>query len=99
MSQISGGGGGLFLAGGEVIEIFDEAGLHFFARDDGVYETAVEEEFGGLKTGGQFGLGGVFDDAGAGETDHGAGFGNNEVAYGGEAGHDAGHGGVGENAD
>lgn len=59
----------------------------------------VEEELGCLEAGGEFGLGGVFDDARAGEANHGAGFGDYEIANAGVAGHDAGVCGISEDAD
>jgi len=83
-------------------EKFEEGGdgvLHLLARDDLVDEAVLEEEFGGLEAFGQFFLRGFLDDAGAGEADTGAGFGEDDIAEGGEAGHDASHGGVGEDGE
>ena len=59
----------------------------------------VEEKFGRLKIRGQFRLRRALDDAPAGKTDHGAGLGQDQIAHGGKAGHDAGHGGIGQDAD
>ena len=70
--------------------------FQFFAGDDGVEETVVEQKFGALKTFGEFLADGLLDDAGAGETDERAGFGDVEIAEHGETGGDAAGGGVGE---
>jgi hypothetical protein len=58
-----------------------------------------EEELGALEAFGELLADGLFDDAGAGEADERAGFGDVEVAEHGEAGGDAAGGGVGEDAD
>ncbi len=67
--------------------------------DDGVEEAFFEEEFGALEAFGEFLANGLLDDAGSGEANEGAGFGDVEVAEHGEAGGDAAGGGVGEDAD
>src|SRR2546429_192099 len=48
-----------FLPGGQIIEVIDQPGFHFLARDDGIDQAVVEEELRGLKSGGQLGLGRV----------------------------------------
>ena len=58
-----------------------------------------EEELGALEAFREFLAGGLLDDAGAGEADEGAGFGDVEVAEHGEAGGDASGGGVGHQGD
>ena len=50
------GHGAVVFARGEVIEVFTKPLFHFLARDDGVNQAMVEEKFGGLKSGRQFGL-------------------------------------------
>ena len=70
-----------------------------FAVDDFIDEAVVFEELGGLEIGGEILVGGFFDDARASEADHGAGFGEDEIADGGEAGADATGGGVSEDGD
>src|SRR5581483_852841 len=97
--QCLGGRGSLPKPDGHVIEIFQKLLFHFAARDDGVDESVIEEKFGRLKTGRQLGLRGVLDDARTGETNHCAGFGDDQIAHAGITGHDAGGGGVGENAE
>src|SRR6266436_4793225 len=64
--------------------------------DNGVEEAVFKQEFGALKTFGEFLANGLLDDARAGETDKRSGFANIEVAEHGEAGRDAAGGGVGE---
>ena len=93
------GDSGCALPFGQELEIVGQPLLHFLARDDGVDQAVVEEEFGGLKTGRQFGLGRVFDDARSGKADHGAGFGDDEIADARVTRHHAGHGRMGQHAD
>src|SRR5436190_14892543 len=81
---------GFALTFGHELQIINEAGLHFFARDDRVDQAMVEEEFGGLEARGEFGLGGILDNARAGEADHGAGFGDDQVAHAGVTCHHSG---------
>src|SRR5216684_5419700 len=88
-----------FGSGQKEIEGAGDEGLEVLAVDDGVEETVFEEEFGALKSFGEFLADGLLDDAGAGKTDERAGFANVEVAEHGEAGSDAAGGGVGEHGD
>src|SRR5229473_6062761 len=83
----------------EKIEGVGDEGLEVLAVDDGVEEAVFEEEFGALKSFGEFLADGLLDDARAGETDERAGFTDVEVAEHGEAGGDAAGGGVGEHGD
>src|SRR6202167_3840610 len=53
----------------EEVESLRDIRLHFLARDDGVEETVLEEEFCSLKAFGQFLTDGLLDHARAGETD------------------------------
>jgi len=59
----------------------------------------LEEELGALEAFGELLANGLLDDAGAGEADEGAGFGDVEVAEHGEAGGDAASGGVSHEGD
>src|ERR1035437_8305243 len=77
----------------------NEVGLQFAAMDDGVEEAFFQQELGALKAFGELLADGLLDDAGAGEADESAGFGDVEVAKHGEAGADAAGGGIGEHAD
>ena len=88
-----------FRPGHQEVEILDQPLLHFLARHDGVDQAVIEQEFGGLKAGRQFGLGGVLDDARPGKADHRARLGDDQIAHAGVAGHHAGGGGMGEHAD
>src|SRR5216683_2209079 len=88
-----------FGSGQKEIEGAGDEGLEVLARDNGVEETVFEEEFGALKSFGEFLADGLLDDARAGETDERAGFGDVEVAEHGEAGGDASGGGVGHHGD
>ena len=81
------------------VESPDEIGFEVGAGNDGVEETVFEKELGALKAFGELLADGLLDDAGAGEGDERAGFGDVEVAEHGEAGGDAAGGGVGEQAD
>src|SRR5216684_3098818 len=81
-----------FGSGQKEIEGAGDEGLEVLAVDDGVEETVFEEEFGALKSFGEFLADGLLDDARAGFTDV-------EVAEHGEAGGDAAGGGVGEHGD
>ena len=81
------------------VQVENEAILHFFAGNDRVDQSVIEEELGGLEAGRKFRLRGVFNDAGAGETDHRAGFGEVKVPDAGEAGHDTGVSWMRKNAD
>jgi hypothetical protein len=73
--------------------------LEVFAGDDRVEEAVGEQEFGALEAFGELLADGLLDDAGAGEADERAGFGDVEVAEHGEAGGDAAGGGVGHDGD
>ena len=76
-----------------------EVGFKVFAGDDGVEEAVGEEELGALEALGELLADGLLDDAGAGEADERAGFGDVEVAEHGEGGGDAAGGGVGHQRD
>src|SRR6267143_3366535 len=88
-----------FISAQEQVEGAGDEGLELLAVDDGVEETVFEEEFGALKSFGEFLADGLLDDARAGKTDERAGFADVEVAEHGEAGGDAARGGVGEHRD
>jgi hypothetical protein len=96
--ELSNSGWGL-VARAHIIQVFDQLRFHLLARDDGINEAMIQQEFRSLKSGWQFRLGGVFDDTGTGETDHGSGLGNDQIADGREACHHARRGGVSERAD
>src|ERR1044071_4456415 len=87
------------LASSEVIEIFDELGFHFLARNDGINEAVIEQKFSSLKTRWKFRLGSVFDDTRTGKTDHSAWFGDDKITNTGIAGHDSRGGRIGQNTD
>lgn len=91
--------GGLFAGGHELVEETGDGVAEFAAGDDAVDQAFVAEKFGALEAFGEVLEGGFLDDAGAGEADEGLGFGEDDIAEGGEAGHDAGGGGVGEDGD
>src|SRR5277367_698505 len=80
----------------EKVEGLGDVRLQFLARDNGVEETVVEEEFGGLKTFGQLLADGLFDHARAGKTDERAGLRNIQIAEHRVTGGDAAGGGIGE---
>src|SRR5580704_12533052 len=80
----------------EEIEGLGDVRLQFLARDDGVEESVLEEEFGGLKTFREFLADGLFDHARAGKTDERAGLRNIQVAEHRVTGSDAASGGIGE---
>lgn len=86
-------------SGGHPGEGLVEVAAEIFAGDDGVQEAVFEEELGALEAFGELLADGLLDDAGAGEADEGAGFGDVEVAEHGEAGGDASGGGVGHDGD
>src|SRR5713226_8639477 len=88
-----------FGSGQKEIEGAGDEGLEVLAVDDGVEETVFEEEFGALKSFGEFLADGLLDDARAGKTDERARFADVEVAKHGEAGGDATGGGIGEHGD
>src|SRR5712692_920872 len=85
-----------FGSGQKEIEGAGDEGLEVLAVDDGVEETVFEEEFGALKSFGEFLADGLFDDARTGETDECAGLADVEVTEHGEAGGDTAGGGIGE---
>src|SRR5277367_2101295 len=80
----------------EKVEGLGDVRLQFLARNDGVEETVLEEEFGGLKTFGQLLADGLFDHARAGKTDERAGLRNIQIAEHRVTGGDATGGGIGE---
>ena len=73
--------------------------LHLFAGDDGVEEAVFEEELGALEALWELLTNGLLDDAGAGESDKGFGFGYVEVAEHREAGRNAAGRRVGHDGD
>ena len=82
-----------------VVDDASDRAAEILAGDDLVDEAFFLEELGGLEAFGEFGADGAGDDAGAGEADHGFGFGEDDVAEHGEGGGGAAVGGVGEDAD
>src|SRR5450755_908510 len=76
----------------------DEA-FQFFAGNDRVEESVLQQEFGALKSIGQRLADGLLDHARAGETDQRAGFADIQIAEHGEAGGDATGGGIGQHRD
>ena len=82
-----------------VIDDLGDGASQVAAVDDPVDEAVLAEEFARLKAAGQLNPDGLLDHAGAGEPDQGLGLGQDEVAQRGEAGRDAAHGGVSEDAD
>src|SRR5260370_20695770 len=88
-----------FGSGQKEIEGAGDEGLEVLAMDDGVEETVFEEEFGALKSFGEFLADGLLDDARAGETDERAGIGGVELAEHGEAGGGTAGGGIRKPAD
>src|ERR1051325_3426923 len=82
----------LALSLSEEVEVVDQTILHFLARDDGIDEAMFDKELRGLKARRQLGLSGVLDHARAGEADHRARFGDDQVAEAGVTGHYAGGG-------
>ena len=67
--------------------------------DDPVEEAVFEEELAGLEAFGELDADGLGDDLRAGEADQGLGLGEDDVAERGEAGGDAAHRRVGQDAD
>src|ERR1700687_3056354 len=67
--------------------------------DDSIEEAVLQNKFGTLKAFGEFLANGLFDDAGACETDESAGFGDIEIAEHCKTGGDAAGGGIGEDGD
>lgn len=82
------------VSGTEVIEKEPEFVAHLGAGHDVINEAVLLEELGGLESLRQGLVGGFANDAGSGESDHGTGFRDDDVAEGGVAGHDAGGGRV-----
>src|SRR5271155_920080 len=80
----------------EEVEGLGDVRFQFLARDDGVEEAVLEQEFGGLKTFGEFLADGLFDHPRAGETDESAGLRNIQVAEHRVTRGDAASGGIGE---
>ena len=74
----------------------DQEIFQFAAGDDGVEHAVFEQELGALEALGELLADGLLDDAGAGEADEGAGFGDVEIAEHGERSRHAASGGVGE---
>src|SRR5438552_9213782 len=67
--------------------------------DDSVQKTVFQQEFGALKSFGEFLADGLLDHARTGKPDERAGFPDVEVAEHGEAGGDAAGSGIGEHRD
>src|SRR5258708_37023281 len=85
-----------FGSGQKEIEGAGDEGFEVLAVDDGVEEAVFEQEFGALKSFGEFLANGLLDDARAGESNERAGLTNVEVPEHCEAGRDTAGGGIGE---
>src|SRR4051812_42300127 len=84
---------------GKELQIVRQALLELFSRDNGINQSMLKQKLGGLKSRRQLRLCCVLDHSRSGEPDHRSGFGEDQIADAGIAGHHSRGGWMGEHTD